>query len=67
MVSEKGNWFNPTKGYGFIQPDKDRKDVFEHIRAQERNGIDDLNNNQAVTFDLEEQNGKVSAVNIELT
>ena len=49
------------KPYRFIQ-----KDVFVHISALERSGIDNLNDDQAVTFDLEEQNGKISAVKIEL-
>ncbi len=66
MASGKVKWFNPTKGYGFIQPDEGGKDVFIHISALERSGIDNLNDDQAVTFELEEQNGKISAVKIEL-
>jgi len=66
MASGKVKWFNPTKGYGFIQPDEGGKNVFVHISALERSGIDNLNDDQAVTFDLEEQNGKISAVKIEL-
>ena len=62
----KVKWFNPTKGYGFIQPEEGGKDVFVHISALERSGIDNLNDDQAVTFELEEQNGKISAVKIEL-
>jgi CspA family cold shock protein len=66
MASGKVKWFNPTKGYGFIQPEKGGKDVFVHISALERSGIDNLNDDQAVNFELEEQNGKISAVKIEL-
>jgi cold shock protein len=66
MASGKVKWFNPTKGYGFIQPDQGGKDVFVHISALERSGLETLNDDQAVTFDLEEQNGKISAVKIEL-
>lgn len=66
MASGKVKWFNPTKGFGFIQPEEGGKDVFVHISALERSGIDNLNDDQAVTFDLEEQNGKISAVKIEL-
>ena len=66
MASGKVKWFNPTKGYGFIQPEEGGKGVFLHISALERSGIDNLNDDQPVTFELEEQNGKISAVKIEL-
>jgi cold shock protein len=58
-------WFNPTKGYGFIQPEDGSKDVFVHISAVERAGLSSLHEGQKVTFDLERgQQGKMSAVNI---
>jgi cold shock protein len=61
-------WFNPTKGYGFIQPEDGSKDVFVHISAVERAGLSSLHEGQKVTFDLERgQQGKMSAVNIRLT
>ena len=66
MPKGKVKWFNFKKGYGFIQPEEGEKDVFVHISALERSGIDNLNDDQAVTFELEEQNGKISAVKIEL-
>jgi cold shock protein len=58
-------WFNPTKGYGFIQPDDGSKDVFVHISAVERAGMANLQEGQKLSFDLEQgQQGKTSAVNL---
>jgi len=58
-------WFNPTKGYGFIQPEDGSKDVFVHISAVERSGIGNLQEGQKVSFDIERgQQGKTSAVNL---
>jgi len=58
-------WFNPTKGYGFIQPDDGSKDVFVHISAVERSGIGNLQEGQKLSFDIERgQQGKTSAVNL---
>ncbi len=61
-------WFNATKGYGFIQPADGSSDVFVHISAVERAGLQSLNDGQAVTFDLESgQKGRVSAVNLKIS
>jgi CspA family cold shock protein len=61
-------WFNATKGYGFIQPSDGSSDVFVHISAVERAGLQSLNDGQAVSFDLESgQKGRVSAVNLKVT
>lgn len=58
-------WFNPQKGYGFIQPDGGGQDVFVHISAVQAAGMSGLNEGQKVSFDLEPgQRGKVSAVNL---
>ena len=58
-------WFNPTKGYGFIQPDGGSKDVFVHISAVEKAGIATLPEGQKLSFDIEQgQQGKTSAVNL---
>jgi len=58
-------WFNPTKGYGFIQPEDGSKDVFVHISAVERSGIGNLREGQKLSYDLERgQQGKTSAVNL---
>ncbi|WP_341790017.1 cold-shock protein [Rickettsia endosymbiont of Polydrusus tereticollis] len=64
MSTGKVKWFNSTKGYGFIQPDDGSKDVFVHISAVEEAGIRNLNEGQSVSFDLEDNKGKVSAVNL---
>ena len=59
-------WFNPTKGFGFIQPDSGGADIFVHISAVERAGLISLNEGQKVSFDEERdpKKGKTSAVNI---
>jgi CspA family cold shock protein len=58
-------WFNPTKGYGFIQPaGGGGKDVFVHISAVEQAGLRSLNDGQAVEFEIESSKGKQSAVNL---
>jgi cold shock protein len=59
-------WFNPTKGFGFIQPEDGSKDVFVHISAVERSGIGNLKEGQKVNFDTErdQRTGKVSACNL---
>jgi CspA family cold shock protein len=56
-------WFNPTKGFGFIQPDDGGQDVFVHISAVERAGLGGLNEGQKVSFELErdKRSGKMSA------
>jgi len=56
--------FNPTKGYGFIQPQGGGKDVFVHISAVERAGLSSLNEGQAVEFELVSDRGKTSAANL---
>jgi cold shock protein len=58
-------WFNPVKGYGFIEPDDGAKDVFVHISAVERSGMGSLREGQRVSFELERgQQGRVSAINL---
>jgi CspA family cold shock protein len=61
-------WFNPTKGFGFIQPSGGGGDVFVHITAVERAGLRGLNEGQAVSYEIEEdrRSGKASAVNLRL-
>src|SRR6516165_9317657 len=58
-------WFNPQKGYGFIQPEDGSQDVFVHISAVERSGMGNLHEGQKVSFELERgDRGKTSAVNL---
>ncbi len=47
-------WFNTTKGFGFIEPDDGGKDVFVHISAVERSGLQGLQENQKVSYELAE-------------
>ena len=59
MASGTVKWFNPTKGYGFIQPQGGgSKDVFVHISAVERAGLSSLNEGQVVEYELESSRGK---------
>jgi CspA family cold shock protein len=57
-------WFNPTKGYGFIQQDTGGKDVFVHISAVEKAGYTGLAEGAKVTFDVVPNRGKESAENL---
>lgn len=60
-------WFNPAKGFGFIQPSDGGKDVFVHISAVERAGLTSLNEGQKVSFEIATERGKTAAVNIKAT
>ena len=58
-------WFNTTKGYGFIEPDDGGKDVFVHITAVQQSGLEGLNENQKVAFELSEaRDGRQAATEI---
>lgn len=59
-------WFNPTKGYGFVQPEQGGSDVFVHISALQQAGIDTLNEGQRVSYEVSTNKGKTSAVNLGL-
>lgn len=60
-------WFNPTKGFGFIQPDDGGADVFVHISAVERSTLGSLQEGQKVGYELERdsRSGKMSAVSLQ--
>ena len=59
-------WFNSTKGYGFIAPDNGSKDVFIHISALNAAGLDNLDENQKIKYEVTSSQGKQSATSIEL-
>ncbi len=59
-------WFNPDKGFGFIQPEDGGKDVFVHITAVQAAGLQSLNENQKVTYEVVTERGKQAAANLRL-
>ena len=67
MATGTVKWFNPAKGYGFIQPSGGGgKDVFVHISAVEQTGLSTLNEGQAVEYEIESNRGKESAVRLKI-
>ena len=65
MAVGKVKWFNPAKGFGFIQPDDGSKDVFVHISAVERAGMGTLAEGQKIQYELAKgKDGKTSADNL---
>jgi len=66
MANGTVKWFNPTKGYGFIQPEEGGKDVFVHISALQEAGISGLDEGQKLSYELATNNGKTSASNLKI-
>jgi cold shock protein len=68
MATGTVKWFNSQKGYGFIQPQGGggSKDVFVHISAVERAGLTTLNEGQHIEYEIEDNRGKSSAVNLKV-
>jgi len=65
MATGTVKWFNPTKGFGFIEPEDGSKDAFVHISAVERSGLSTLSEGQKVTFELVAgRDGKMAAENL---
>ena len=66
MATGTVKWFNADKGYGFIAPDNGGEDVFVHITAVQRAGLDGLNDNQKVSFEVEPgRNGREAATDLQ--
>ncbi len=67
MATGTVKWFNPAKGFGFIEPEDGSNDAFVHISAVERAGLGTLNEGQKVSYELQAgQNGKASAEDLKI-
>ena len=66
MATGTVKWFNAQKGFGFIQPQDGGKDVFVHITAVQAAGLQSLNENQRVTYEVVTERGKQAAANLRL-
>ena len=67
MTTGTVKWFNPTKGFGFIEPMDGSKDTFVHISAVERAGLSSLNEGQKVNYEIQPgRDGKSSAENLSI-
>lgn len=64
MATGTVKWFNPDKGFGFIQPEDGGKDVFVHISAVQQAGMDTLKENQVISYDVVTERGKTAAGNL---
>ena len=67
MTTGVVKWFNPTKGFGFIEPEDGSSDAFVHISAVERAGLETLNEGQKISYELQPgKNGKSSAEELKI-
>ncbi|MBC6980343.1 MULTISPECIES: cold-shock protein [unclassified Caulobacter] len=65
MANGTVKWFNATKGYGFIQPEDGGADVFVHVTAVQRAGLQGLDEGQRLAYELQNERGKTAAVNLQ--
>ncbi len=66
MATGTVKWYNPAKRFGFIKPDDGASDVFVHFSALEAAGLSMLDEGQRISYELAENKGKTSAVNLKL-
>jgi CspA family cold shock protein len=66
MTTGTVKWFNPSKGFGFIQPEVSGKDVFVHITALEKANLRTLQEGQRLSYELAVNKGRTSAVNLKI-
>ncbi len=66
MATGTVKWFNPTKGFGFIEPEDGGKDVFVHVSAVEKAGIDHLSEGQKISYELARDKGREFAANLKV-
>tara|TARA_R110002126_G_scaffold179334_1_gene328341 strand:- start:1414 stop:1620 length:207 start_codon:yes stop_codon:yes gene_type:complete len=67
MATGTVKWFNSTKGFGFIAPDEGGADIFVHVSAVQAAGLTDLQDDQKVSFEIEEgRNGRSAAGDLKL-
>ncbi|MDC0864962.1 cold-shock protein [Rickettsiaceae bacterium] len=66
MNTGKVKWFDVAKGYGFIEQETGGDDVFVHISEVEKAGYTNLNNDQAIKYELQTKHGKSSAIDLQL-
>lgn len=64
MATGTVKWFNPAKGFGFIEPENGGSDVFVHISAVQNSGLNGLDEGQKIEYEVQEEKGKQSACNL---
>ena len=66
MATGKVDFYDDSKGFGFITPDGGGKDVFFHVKELAASGIDVIEKNQHVSYETKEDRGKIAATNIRI-